>query len=111
MSWRQFYTLDGSSGPVSCCFLSWRQFYTLDGSSGPVSCCFVSWRQFYTLDGSSGPVSCCFQPIPDGHMTLPGNHCCFKDVLESHEWRLSSLNNALSSLIVVIRGLTGLGRS
>ena len=44
-------------------------------------------------------------------MALPGNQCCFKDVLESHEWRLSSLNTALSSLIIVWRGLPGLGPS
>jgi len=44
-------------------------------------------------------------------MALPGNHCCFKEVLESHERRLTSLNNVLSSLIVVLRGLPGIGRS
>ena len=44
-------------------------------------------------------------------MALPGNHRCLNDVLESHERRLTSLNNALSSRIVVLRGLPGLGRS
>ena len=42
-------------------------------------------------------------------MVLLGNHCCFKDVIESHEWSSTSLSNALSCFIVVLQDLPGLG--